>query len=103
MSNGVGVKVMVVGQCLVNIRLFGVYSLKDKRRVTKSLISRLQQKFGVSCAEVGANDIRGRVLLGMALVTNRESYAIGVLQKAVLWIESNIDGQVLDFEIDIIT
>ncbi|MGI6162312.1 MAG: DUF503 domain-containing protein [Bacillota bacterium] len=94
---------MVVGQCLVDIRLFGVGSLKDKRRVIKSLISKLKNKFGVSCAEVGANDTWGRALLGMAFVTNRENHAVEVLQGAVLCIESNIDGQVLDFQIDIIT
>ncbi len=39
----------------------------------------------------------------MAFVTNRENHAVEVLQGAVLCIESNIDGQVLDFQIDIIT
>ncbi|HON86624.1 MAG: DUF503 domain-containing protein [Firmicutes bacterium] len=94
---------MVVGQCLLDIRLFGMHSLKDKRRVTKSLIARLQQRFGVSCAEVGANDCWGRVLLGIALVTNQEKYALDTLNKVVLWVEDNIDGEVVDFQIDIIT
>lgn len=94
---------MVVGQCLLDIRLFGMYSLKDKRRVTKSLVSKLQQRFGVSCAEVGANECWGRVLLGIAVVTNQESHALDILNKAVLWIEDNIDGEVVDFHIDIIT
>ncbi|MBP8613825.1 MAG: DUF503 domain-containing protein [Firmicutes bacterium] len=94
---------MVVGQCLLDIRLFGMHSLKDKRRVTKSLVSKLQQRFGVSCAEVGANECWGRVLLGIAVVTNQESHALDILNKAVLWIEDNIDGEVVDFHIDIIT
>ncbi|HHY12763.1 MAG TPA: DUF503 domain-containing protein [Firmicutes bacterium] len=94
---------MVVGQCLVDIRLFGVNSLKEKRRVMKSLITRLRQKFGLSCAEVGANDNWGRSFLGIAIVSNQGGHAREVLQRAVLWIESNIDGQVLDFQIDIIT
>jgi len=94
---------MVVGQCLLDIRLFGMHSLKDKRRVTKSLVSKLQQRFGVSCAEVGANERWGRVLLGIAVVTNQESHALDILNKAVLWIEDNIDGEVVDFHIDIIT
>ncbi len=80
-----------------------MHSLKDKRRVTKSLVSKLQQRFGVSCAEVGANECWGRVLLGIAVVTNQESHALDILNKAVLWIEDNIDGEVVDFHIDIIT
>ena len=94
---------MVVGQCLIDIRLYGARLLKDKRRVTKSLISRLQQKFGVSCAEVGANDSWGRLLLGMAVVTNSQSHALQILNNAVLWVEDNIDGEIVDFQIDIIT
>ena len=94
---------MVVGQCRVDIRLFGVTSLKDKRRVTKSLIARLQNKFGVSCAEVGANKLYGRTVLGLALVTNAESQALKLLHSAVDWLEANIDGEILDCEIDIIT
>ncbi len=94
---------MIVGQCLVDIRLFGVHSLKEKRRVMSSLITRLRQKFGLSCAEVGANDTWGRALVGMAFVSNQGSHVTEVLQRAVLWIENNIDGLVLNFQIDIIT
>ncbi len=94
---------MIVGQCLVDIRFFGINSLKEKRRVIRSLTTRLRQKFGLSCAEVGANEIWGRAFLGMAIVSNRQNHAKDILQNAVSWVESNIDGQVLDFQIDIIT
>ncbi len=94
---------MVVGHCLVDIRLFGTNSLKDKRRVLKSLTTRLCRNFGLSCAEVGANDSWGRAFLGLAVVSNRVDHAERVLQKAVSWIQNNIDGEVLDCQIDIIT
>jgi len=94
---------MVVGQCLVDIRLFGINSVKEKRRVMKSLVTRLRRNFGLSCAEVGANDTWGRLVLGMAVVSNQGSHAREILERAVMWIEDNIDGQVLDYKIDIIT
>jgi len=94
---------MVVGQCLVDIRLFGINSLKEKRRVMKSLTTRLRRNFGLSFAEVGANESWGRLVLGMAFVSNQGTHAREILERAVSWIENNIDGQVLDFQIDIIT
>lgn len=94
---------MVVGQCLVDIMLFGINSLKEKRRVSKSLVTRLQRSFGVSAAEVDAHDLWGRLVLGLAVVSNQGSHAREVLEKAVSWIEDNIDGEVLDFQIDIIS
>ena len=93
---------MVVGQCLVDIRLFRMTSLKEKRRVVKSLITRLQRSFGLSVAEVGSHDIWGRLVLGMAVVSNQGTHAREVLERAVSWIENNVDGQVIDFQIDII-
>ncbi|MGI6620008.1 MAG: DUF503 domain-containing protein [Bacillota bacterium] len=93
---------MVVAQCLVDIRLFRMTSLKEKRRVVKSLITRLQRSFGLSVAEVGSHDIWGRLVLGMAVVSNQGTHAREVLERAVSWIENNVDGQVIDFQIDII-
>ena len=93
---------MVVAQCLVDIRLFRMTSLKEKRRVVKSLITRLQRSFGLSVAEVGSHDIWGRLVLGMAVVSNQGTHAREVPERAVSWIENNVDGQVIDFQIDII-
>jgi len=94
---------MVVGKCFVDIRLYGMRSLKDKRKVIQSLVSRLQQKFRVSCAEVGENDTWGRAFIGMAFVSNRVQHVERLLKNAVLWIEGNVDGEILDYEIDIIS
>lgn len=94
---------MVVAQCLVDIRLFGINSLKEKRRVTKSLTTRLRRNFGLSCAEMTAHDTWGRLVLGMAVVSNQGNHARELLERAVVWIEDNVDGQVLDYQIDIIS
>ena len=53
-------------------------------------------------AEVGSHDIWGRLVLGMAVVSNQGTHAREVLERAVSWIENNVDGQVIDFQIDII-
>ncbi len=93
---------MVVGKCLIDMRLNGTASLKDKRRVLKGLLVRLNREFGLACAEVGDNDIWGRALLGMACVANEGRHAEQVLRRAVLWVEGNIDGEVLSSDIEVI-
>ncbi|MCD6574314.1 DUF503 domain-containing protein, partial [Candidatus Aerophobetes bacterium] len=44
---------MVVGTLELQIRLLYSNSLKDKRRIVKSLIARIRNNFNVSIAEVG--------------------------------------------------
>jgi uncharacterized protein YlxP (DUF503 family) len=92
---------MVVGKCLIDMRLNGTRSLKDKRRVIQSLLAHLK-RFGLACAEVGENDTWGRALLGIACVSNQRRHAEEVLRRAVLWVEGNIDGEVLSSEIELI-
>ncbi len=59
---------MVVGLGIITFRLHDCRSLKGKRKVVKSIISRLRNNFNVSAAEVGANDIYQRAEIGFALV-----------------------------------
>ena len=93
---------MVVGTCLIRLRLNGTRSLKDKRRVVQSLLTRLGREFGLACAEVGENDVWSRAVLGLACVSNEGGHAREVLRRAVLWLEGNIDGEVLSSDIELI-
>ena len=93
---------MVVGKCLVRLRLNGTRSLKDKRRVIQSVLTRMCREFGVACAEVGENEAWGRAVLGVACVSNDGGHAQDVLRRAILWLEGNIDGEVLSSEIELI-
>ena len=47
-----GVRAMNVGVCRINLRLPENESLKGKRRILKSIISRVGNKFNVAIAEV---------------------------------------------------
>lgn len=87
---------------MLDIRLYGIHSLKDKRRVVQSLLSRLRDRFGLACAEVGENDIWARTLIGMACVSNQGWHAEEILRSAISWVEENIDGEILSSEISVI-
>ncbi len=61
---------MVAGLGVITFRLHDCRSLKAKRKVVKSIITRLRNNFNVSVAEVGANDVYQKAVIGFALVGN---------------------------------
>ncbi len=61
---------MVVGVMTTQLYLHGMTSLKDKRRIIKSVIERLKSRFNISISEVDHNDIKTSAVLALALVSN---------------------------------
>ncbi len=61
---------MIVGTLRVRLLLREARTLKDKRQVLQSIKDRLRQSFNVSVAEIGANDNRQMIVLGVAMVGN---------------------------------
>jgi uncharacterized protein YlxP (DUF503 family) len=59
---------MVVGISVFELHLPSSRSLKDKRRVVKSLIDRVHQRYRVSIAETGFHDLHQRAEIAMAVV-----------------------------------
>jgi uncharacterized protein YlxP (DUF503 family) len=59
---------MIVGVSIFELHLHSSRSLKDKRRVVKSLVDRIHQRFRVSIAETGFHDLHQRAEIAMAVV-----------------------------------
>ncbi|MFP5284281.1 MAG: DUF503 domain-containing protein [Thermoanaerobaculia bacterium] len=59
---------MVIGISVFELHLPSSRSLKDKRRVVKSLIDRMHQRYRVSIAETGFHDLHQRAEIAMAVV-----------------------------------
>jgi len=77
--------------------------LKDKRRIVKSILARVQNDFNVSVAEVERNDAWQHAVLGVACVSNDQGYVHRLLTKVVRSIEKGrFDAQVADYEIEIV-
>ncbi len=94
---------MVVGVCTIYLDLPGCRSLKEKRRIVKSILARLGNEFNVSVAEVGSNDAWQQAVLGVACVSNEQGYVHRLLTKVVRSIErGRFDAQVADYEIEIV-
>ena len=61
---------MIVGISVFELHLPMSRSLKDKRRVVKSLIERVHQRFRVSIAETDFHDLHQRAEIAMAVVVS---------------------------------
>lgn len=71
---------MVVGLLRVDLAIEGSNSLKDKRRVLSSLLSRLRNDFRLSAAEIEDNDQWRSACIGVAIVSNSSREVESVLQ-----------------------
>lgn len=61
-------------------------SLKDKRGIVKSLLSRARNRFNVSCAEVDRQDNPTVAVLGFVTVSPDKSLARTVLERLEDWV-----------------
>jgi len=93
---------MVVGLGIITFRLHDCRSLKGKRKVVKSIISRLRNNFNVSAAEVGANDIYQRAEIGFALVSNNRKVINSKIDKIFNLADELGLAEIIDTEMEII-
>jgi len=93
---------MVVGLGHVTLRLEGCRSLKEKRRIVKTVIHRLQDKFNVSAAEVGANDIHQRAEIGVAAVGNDRELINSKIDKLFNFIDGLGLAEIIDTQMEIL-
>ena len=89
---------MVTVILTVRLDIPGAGSLKEKRRVIKSLITRLRNNFNISIAEVADNDVVKSATLGAAIVSNNSSFGHQVISKVVNKIEASPDVLILDYK-----
>lgn len=74
---------IIVGLCTVELFIPGSQSLKDKRQVVLSLKDRLRDKFNLSVAEVGEQELWQKSVLGLACVANETRHVNQVLEQAL--------------------
>ena len=91
---------MIVGVCTIELRLHETHSLKGKRRILKSITSRVKNHFNVAIAEVDFQDKWQRALLGVAVVSTAQDHANGILSKVVNFVDDMNLAELLDYEIE---
>ncbi len=86
----------------VELHLPDVDSLKGKRHILKGLKERVRRRFEVSVAEVNHQDTWQRATLAVAYVSPDSRHANEVVSKALDFIEANVEGHVIDEQIEIL-
>ena len=93
---------MVIGILKLTVRLSGMTSLKDKRRVIKSLLSKIKVKFNVSAAETGRQDEWSACEMGFSCVSNEASHADSMLSAIIRYVEFDARIEIVDSHSEII-
>jgi uncharacterized protein len=93
---------MTIGVLQIELSVTDAMSLKDKRRVIKSIKDRIANGHNVSVAEVGAQDEHRRCILGMAMVGTDRQYVEGGLSKLVDFVRATPQVSLLDYQIELL-
>lgn len=93
---------MVVGTLEVELLIPEARSLKDKRRVVRSVIDRLRHRFHVAGAEVAENEVHNHAILGFAYVSNDARHAASVLEKVLTFLRNSPDALVGQHDLEVL-
>jgi uncharacterized protein len=95
---------MFIATCRLTLHLMSSQSLKDKRQIVKSLLTRLHNQFEVAAAEVENQDLRQLATLGLAYVSSSAGHAEEVINHALHYIEaSRPDCEITDVQIELMS
>lgn len=94
---------MVTGLGIITLRIEGCRSLKEKRKVVKSMIGRLRNAFNVAMAETGDNDVLSRAEIGFAIVGNDRREVNSRIDKIFNMADRIALAQIIDTQMEIIT
>ena len=94
---------MVVGIGIITFRLHDCRSLKGKRKIVKSIISKMRNNFNASVAEVALNDIHQRAEIGFSLVGNDKPLVNSKMDKIFNMVDDLGLAEIIDTEMEIIS
>lgn len=95
---------MQVGVCKIRLHIPNSRSLKDKRQVLQSVITRVSNKYNVSIAEVEDQDRWQLATLGIVCLSNNGQQTNRVLTTVADFIrQSRLDAEVIDCQMEFLS
>jgi len=79
----------MISVCQVEIYIYESNSLKDKRRILKSIIDKLKSKYNITIAETDYNEKWNRSVITFAAVSNSGKFSDKIINKVLSRIESD--------------
>ncbi|GCE48597.1 hypothetical protein EI42_05957 [Thermosporothrix hazakensis] len=93
---------MVIGVCSITLFLPASQTLKDKRQIVQSVVTRIRNQFSVAIAEVAEQDRWQLAELGVSCVSNDSRHAAEILEHVRNYIEeTRPDIEISNFETEI--
>lgn len=93
---------MTVGLLHIDFLVEGARSLKDKRRVVKSLKEQVRSRYNCAVAETAYQDLWQRARLTVAVVSNESRHANSQLNEIGRFIETRIGASVVDYQVEML-
>ncbi|MFH1350749.1 MAG: DUF503 domain-containing protein [Pseudomonadota bacterium] len=93
---------MIVGIVKIEFRLYDNRSLKEKRKIVKSMVDKVKHKFNVAIAEVGSNDKWQKVELGITTVGNDRRHIDSSLNNVLAFLDSMYLAEIVDLKTEIL-
>jgi len=90
---------MIVSMIQIIFEIPDVVSIKEKRRIVKSVLEKMRRKFHMTAAEVDLQDSLSFTQIAGALVSNSKTFGETVLQKAFNLIEKETPARIQDMKI----
>lgn len=86
---------MVIGVLCVTLHIGEVTSLKEKRRIIKSILAKIQSKFHIAAAETGRQDEWNYCEMGFSCVSNEASHAESMLTSVIRFIDNDARVEII--------
>ena len=92
---------MAVAIVTLRLSLPGAHSLKDKRRIVKSLKDRLRQRFNVAVAEMEHHDVWQTACLAVVTVSPDGTFANSTVSKVAEFVRRDARLALIDYSIEV--
>jgi len=92
---------MIVGAAIVEIRIHGSQSLKQRRGVVRSITRRVSNRYNLSIAEVGGQDTWQRAELGLCSAGTDRQRVRSLIESAVAFIDELHLAEIIAVDIEV--
>ncbi len=93
---------MVIAVARIRVHLPEAHSLKGKRKVVKSMVTQVRNRYNVACSEVNYHDVWQTAEIGVCTVGNSEPMLSSVMERILRFVENSCPVDVVDSELEII-
>ena len=87
---------MIIAAVTFRLHAPWVHSLKEKRMVAKSLITRLQNRFHLSAAEIDEQATHQIIVIGAAAIVPHNAMADSLMDEISVFVEANTEAEIVD-------